>query len=702
MIVKRLLYPIVLLSQIVFFLAVGLVGLGCASLRAQDLSDADRARVFMRVGPDSVTVGEFVDQYRRNESYAGGADTLSVSSFVEMYSVYRLKVLDAREMGLDTVPSFVREWRDFRDHQLGHYLLDSVLREREYRSAYDRMQREVAVSHILIGTSDTVNPVQAQERAQAVMVRLQAGEDFERLAREVSDDPSVAVNGGHLGFVGAFTTVYPFERAAYDLKVGEISQPVWTQFGYHIIRLDAERPSRGRLQLAHIFIPVTGDEVMDAQGRRLLDSLHGRLVAGEPFGELARRYSQDGSSAQRGGVLPWVQAGFYPESFIELVLGLEYPDGLSAPVRSQFGYHIFRRLSYEPVGDYETMLPRIREGLARSGIRLEGSEAVRREALLREGLRYDGGQVETLLADGNRLGWKSDTLASLGWAARPLLYVGGAAVKGDRLLRLLRSSDFIPESMNGEQLRSLLNLIGAEVAVERVTRELSHQHPRLGSLLRDYYEGTLLFEVSQRKHWNSPRLTEDYLRAYYRKNRKKYSFHEALTLDHYRGGDSVVILRYASRVCGSGARRRIGARELRRDSVIREQLRVERSHYLVAGLKLDSQGKWVDREGSGHLGNAFSTDQRSAWRGGCLLLRRSDRSGGPVVGAGENGWVYDLYRYVGRKSGVGKRYEEARGELMYDCQVEVEREWVEELKGRYPVWVDGELQVRLERLLARQ
>ncbi|MBO8156178.1 MAG: peptidylprolyl isomerase [Bacillaceae bacterium] len=112
---------------------------------------------------------------------------------------------------------------------------DIEISDEDLQQYYERMKREIKASHIL---------VQDEETAKEVLDKLNNGEDFAKLAEEYSTGPSAA-QGGDLGFFGPGDMTKPFEDAAYALKVGEVSEPVQTEFGWHVIKLTDERDAEG-------------------------------------------------------------------------------------------------------------------------------------------------------------------------------------------------------------------------------------------------------------------------------------------------------------------------------------------------------------------------------------------------------------------------------------------------------------------------
>lgn len=129
------------------------------------------------------------------------------------------------------------------------------------------------------------------------------GEDFEKLAVEYSQDPSAKENKGNLGYFTSFRMVYAFETAAYKTPLGEISKPVRTRFGYHLIKVNDIRNNRGEVAVAHIMLlnPKEGEDPEAVENK--INDIYKKIQQGENFEELAKQFSEDKSSASKGGVL---------------------------------------------------------------------------------------------------------------------------------------------------------------------------------------------------------------------------------------------------------------------------------------------------------------------------------------------------------------------------------------------------------------
>jgi len=138
---------------------------------------------------------------------------------------------------------------------VGREALTDAAMHKVYDDAVKQMgeEREVRARHILIRAApgDEKGSKEAEEKIKAIIARLRKGENFETLAKETTEDPSGKANGGDLGYFTKEQMVPEFAEAAFKLKPGEISGPVKTQFGWHVIKLEDSR----------IKAPPTFDEV---------------------------------------------------------------------------------------------------------------------------------------------------------------------------------------------------------------------------------------------------------------------------------------------------------------------------------------------------------------------------------------------------------------------------------------------------------
>jgi peptidyl-prolyl cis-trans isomerase SurA len=322
-----------------------------AFCQAQDLN----RKILMTVGNNKVEAGEFIRMYKKSLE---PGKALDVNDYLQQYIIFKLKVADAIKEGYDTTRAFRNELKGYHSQLAQDYLTDTLAKEKLLKKAYQRSLIEINAWHILIALPSDASPedtLKAWKKAMDIRERIQKGESFEQVARGTSDDPSVKVNGGNLGYFTVFQMIMPFEDAAYSMKKGEISEPVRTPYGYHIIKVADIRPSKGKILVAHIMkaVPPGTDEEKAKLAEEEIDTIYNKLKKGASFADLARKYSDHKASAVKGGELNWFGAGEIISDFSEAAFSISDTGEYTRPVRTVYGWHIIKLLGKKEPGSYK-------------------------------------------------------------------------------------------------------------------------------------------------------------------------------------------------------------------------------------------------------------------------------------------------------------------------------------------------------------
>ncbi|KPL09354.1 MAG: peptidylprolyl isomerase, partial [Bacteroides sp. SM23_62] len=257
---------------------------------------ADGDKILMTIHDRQVTLDEFERIYHKNNS-STALEQQTVEEYLDLFINFKLKVIEAEELGLDTTQSFIKEFNGYKKQLAKPYLSDSEEVDALVQEAFQRAQKEINVSHILIRANQDAAPedtLRAFNKAIEIRDRILAGEDFGTVAKATSDDPSAKTNAGNLGWFTVFRMVYPFENGAYNTETGKVSRPVRTRFGYHLIKVNDVRPARGEVRVSHIMI-MTPESMNDEQredAKKRIYMLYDSLQAGIDFAEIARKYSE--------------------------------------------------------------------------------------------------------------------------------------------------------------------------------------------------------------------------------------------------------------------------------------------------------------------------------------------------------------------------------------------------------------------------
>jgi peptidyl-prolyl cis-trans isomerase SurA len=210
-----------------------------------------------------------------------------------------------------------------------------------------RIPDQYRVSHILIRPKVSEEKRhEAREKIAALLERVKAGENFEDLAKQNSQDPGSAKEGGYLGYFSRGELVPEFTDAAFALKIGEVSDIIETQYGYHIIKVDDIRGDE--VCARHILIILKPSEEDEQQAIDKLKQIREDIISGRAtFEDMAKKYSEDEQSQSLGGKLDWFENLEEIPSFMQQVRQLK-PGQISEPFKSQFGCHILRLDDYRP------------------------------------------------------------------------------------------------------------------------------------------------------------------------------------------------------------------------------------------------------------------------------------------------------------------------------------------------------------------
>jgi peptidyl-prolyl cis-trans isomerase SurA len=320
--------------------------------------------VILKVNGEKITKSEFLQIYLKNNPNPK-YDQASMDEYMDLFKKFKLKVIEAEALGYDTIPKLKREFEGYKRQLAIPYLIDSAQNDSLVREAYFRTVNEVRCSHILVKLDPSATPADtlaAYNRILALKARIDKGEDFASVAKmkNGSDDPSAATNGGDLGYFTAFQMVYPFEDMAYKTAVGNVSAPFRTRFGYHILKTTGLRPSRGSIKTAHLMISVAkdADQATKDNAKKKVDEIYQKLTDGAKWEEMVAMYSDDPGTSKKGGELPMFGSGttqrMVPE-FEEAAFALTKDGEFSMPVKTNYGYHIIKRLERKDVAGFETM-----------------------------------------------------------------------------------------------------------------------------------------------------------------------------------------------------------------------------------------------------------------------------------------------------------------------------------------------------------
>ncbi len=321
--------------------------------------------VVMTVNGVDVPRSEFEYLYHKNQQQQ--VDPQTLEEYAEMFKIYKLKVADALSQKLDTASSFRKEMDQYKRELAAPYMTDSLYLNSLVKEAYDLSREEVEAFHIMLAKGATDNETQASRaKADSLRTAILNGEDFGEIAAKYSVDRASSNAGGRMGFIVSGRFPYAFEKAAYSLAPGEISEIVESPQGFHILKGGKHRPARGTVLVEHIMkmVPPTASAEEQAAAKAAIDSIYQVVIDNpEKFEDLARELSDDKGSGRQGGKLNWFGAGMMVEPFDSASFAISVNE-ISHPVKSQYGWHIIRKLDAKGPATMAEMKPNVLKRIA--------------------------------------------------------------------------------------------------------------------------------------------------------------------------------------------------------------------------------------------------------------------------------------------------------------------------------------------------
>ncbi len=610
----------------------------------------------LTVNGKNVPLSEFEYLYNKNNTQQTQPQT--VDEYLQLFINYKLKVADAEAHGIDTTKAFIEELDGHRRELAKPYMRDTTVEAELVNNVLDRMDHIMDVHHIMVKKGNTPAERRASwNKLDSIRKEIVAGRaDFAEMADKYSVDPQAKRNHGHMGKVIPNVYPYQFEDVAYSTPVGSISEVMETPFGYHIIKVEAQLPNPGKVKASHILKFTRGKSPADTLiAKAQIDSLYNLLkeAPASVFASVARMESEDRGTAMKGGELPWFGPGRMVPEFEKVAFELK--DGeVSAPFRTAYGYHIIRKTAHQDTvnraEERANVLNAIRHddrNLLPEKKKLEEYKTIYKAKLDKKGLdkvkkslkgvaAVDSASFEGLKALGNV------TVAS----------VGGQKIAADEVIKDMSARADLDGAQYYEEFvaatEKTLDKVTADVAIER----LAEMNADYRNLVKEYRDGILLFEVSNRNVWDRAAKDTEGLEKFFNDNRAKYTWSKP----HYKG---YVIFGTTDSIASA-------AQEwLQKNPVPGDELVAKMREQFGRNVKVE---RVLAEKGENNIIDNIAFE-------------------GPMPDMSKSKWAF-YFDYLGKVIDQPEEARDVKGAASGDYQQLLEKQWIEELKAKYPVKVN--------------
>ena len=485
----------------------------------------------LKIDNQTVNKTEFEQIYWKNkkEKIATKKD---LDEYIQLFINFKLKVIAAEELGLDTTKKFIDELSGYRIQLEKPYLIDTSINEDLINEAYYRTINEVNASHIMtkLGPNpSTDDTLKAFNKILDIRKKIISGNiGFEEAAEELSEDPYARSSKGNLGYFNAFKMLYSFECAAYDTPIGKISDIIRTKYGYHIVKPNSIRKAKGRVKTSHIMI-TTSLKTENNLSKEKINSIYKDLVGNtKTFEELAKQFSEDRKSAKNGGEIGWINSGgnFYPE-FEEAVFSLKVDGEYSKPFKTPNGWHIVKRISYEPIGDLKSMSYNLKNKIQKDARAQKTKSSfinnLKNEYQLKNMLNVE--ELGGIIGNKNFVYNNIETNKKLKNINNTVLTFSNISYTNYDFIEYLAKSKLIVKSEIDENLiKQQFNKFINQNLIAFEKTNLETKHPDFKALMKEYRDGILLFEISDQNIWTKAIKDTAGLKEFYSSNQETWKW----------------------------------------------------------------------------------------------------------------------------------------------------------------------------------
>jgi len=604
---------------------------------------------------------EFSRIYKKNLDLVKDDSQKDLNQYLELFVGYKLKVNKAYKLGLQNGTQYQNELKSYRTQLAKNYFNDTKITQELLEEGYSRLQKEIRASHILILVDENASAedtLKAYKKMEDISKRAIAGENFDDLAVQFSEDPSAKENKGDLSYFTAFRMVYPFENAAYKTPKGKISKIIRTRFGYHILKVTDIRANRGEITVAHIMILKPKPEEKDKDAEKTINEIYQKIQQGEKFEDLAKQFSDDKSSSSKGGQLNKFGSGqLSSEEFENAAFSLANPDDISKPFQSEFGWHIVKLIEKHPIKSMDEMKNELETKIGKDDrskkITASLNEKLRKKYSYKRDDKQYGLISKLVTNDFYDSKWKLPE--NITDYSATLLSINTKKIDGKAFLDYIEKQQ--KAGLKVKPLSKLVDALYGNFLDEQLTayydENLETEFPDFAYVMEEYRDGLLLFDLMEKEIWDRAKTDTIGLNTFYDEHKMEHMWKKRVDVTIASSTKQDIIKK---------AHALLKKKEKPQD--IKDKLNVDN----VINVMMNSG---VFEEGSDALPKTMKYD-----------VGVSD-----VFSEGEYYFVTKVDKIM--PAGV-KTLEECKGKLINEYQQYLELRWVDDLKSEFTVKINND------------
>ncbi len=614
----------------------------------------DNKEVLLTVNGDPVMISEFLRVYNKNLDLVKDESQKDVDGYLKLFTEYQLKLKEAKRLKLHEDTKYQREFKRYKNQLTKNYLSENKVTDALVKEAYKRSTIDINASHILVRLDENAQDTLSAYNQVLGLRQRALDEGFETVKAEMHNGQTIFLED--LGYFSAFKMVYDFETAAYNTPKGDISMPFRTQFGYHVVKVNDRRQSRGTITAAHIMVALKQrDSLLNPEDR--INDIYKKIEQGESFESLAKQFSDDKSSARNGGKLsPFKSGQLSSAEFEDEAFALKADGDMTKPFKTEYGWHIVKRIDLKPTQTFEEQKLSLEARVKRDSRSKLINAAMVNELKKRYQISYAEEAkpyFESILNEG--FFKRSWTLPEQFDKAKTIFTINNKAFTYDEFGNHLMSAQ---RNYSDRKASSFSNVVDNEFKkffdksiLQYRENNLEFENKDFADILKEYREGLLLFDLMEKEVWNKASKDTTGLEAYYLKNKSKYQWGDRVDMIMATSADKAIA-----------------------QKVLKMMKKGKTKEEIEAALNTDSENNVIFTKG------IFSVDD------GKLPSDLSFQKGlGKIYQHNDAFHVIDVINVL---PAGDKTLQEARGNVVNDYQTQIETDWIKELYARFDVVVN--------------
>ncbi len=494
---------------------------------------------------DKITMEEFEKAYSKN---VGGLEAAlkdsfdNFKNFAELYTNFKMKLDDAKVRGYQNDPALNEELLDYKKKVGSSYILEKYLVEPNIKDMYEKRKTEIRASHLMIRV-DSTGEAAAAKYSQSLLDSIKNGKSFEEMVSKYSQDQFSKPKGGDIFYFTAGQLPYEFEDACYKTPKDSVHpEVVKTRFGYHIIKVTDVKPRVPKIKASHILITyMNADGVPDTTAAELtMDSVIAEIKAGKDFGEVAKRFSDDTGTKDKGGDLGFFERRMMVQEFDETAFSLEVGQ-VSDVVRTNFGLHIIKVTEKESYPTFEADRENLKNLLKRTRYNALYAELIDsykkefnykiNESAIQQMIGYnDSTVIGGEMKGANEIG--NNTVFS---------FADHIETVNSFYSRIKSDTEFSGKKFQADVLNKGVTKYSEQLLLEEKALSLDKTDTQFADLMKDYQNGIFIFKLQEEEVWNKVIVDSSKLHDFYQKNIQNYSWPDRVAYTEiYSKKDSVI------------------------------------------------------------------------------------------------------------------------------------------------------------------